>query len=124
MAFLTKHVLWQVTGAADEVVESIDSDELAKFFALKCDAEDEAAEVSTLIFWLFTHTHTLEQEMLETVFHFDSLYSTHKSNLLDIENEEENGNNSRPVGRSTLPERIGFGRDRVIEGRCPTCNSV
>nr|GMC93031.1 tripeptidyl-peptidase 2 isoform X2 [Ipomoea batatas] len=34
----------QVTDAADEVVESIDRDELAKYFSLKCDAEDDAAE--------------------------------------------------------------------------------
>ncbi|XP_031094573.1 tripeptidyl-peptidase 2 isoform X2 [Ipomoea triloba] len=34
----------EVTDAADEVVESIDRDELAKYFSLKCDAEDDAAE--------------------------------------------------------------------------------
>lgn len=36
----------QVVGAADEVIESVDTDELAKCLSLKTDPEDEGAEVS------------------------------------------------------------------------------
>lgn len=35
----------QVINAANEVVDSIDTDELAKFLAIKSDPEDEEAEV-------------------------------------------------------------------------------
>lgn len=86
MGFVTKHVLWQVTDAADEVVESIDRDELAKYFSLKCDAEDDAAEVSIEFLAVFSHfpikkkiftsyfNNTLEQEIY-TVYHFNTVYS-------------------------------------------------
>lgn len=47
----------QVIEAADEVIDSIDMDELAKFFAFKSDPEDEEAEVcfrdSTLSVFFF-----------------------------------------------------------------------
>lgn len=36
----------QIVGAADEVIGSIDTDELAKYFSLKSDPDDEGAEVS------------------------------------------------------------------------------
>jgi len=39
-----------VIGAADEVIDSIDKEELAKFFALKNDPEEEEAEVHNLVF--------------------------------------------------------------------------
>lgn len=39
----------QVINAANEVVDSIDKEELAKFFALKSDPEDEEAEVCILL---------------------------------------------------------------------------
>jgi len=39
-----------VIGAADEVIDSIDREELAKFFALKNDPEEEEAEVPNLVF--------------------------------------------------------------------------
>lgn len=52
---LLRDVLWkwdfccacilQVMDAADEVIDSIDKDELAKFFSLKSDPEDEETEV-------------------------------------------------------------------------------
>lgn len=35
----------QIIEAANEVIDSIDKEELAKFFALKSDPEDEEAEV-------------------------------------------------------------------------------
>lgn len=35
----------QIIDAANEVIDSIDREELAKYFALKNDAEDEEAEV-------------------------------------------------------------------------------
>jgi len=39
-----------VIGAADEVIDSIDREELAKFFARKNDPEEEEAEVPNLVF--------------------------------------------------------------------------
>jgi len=40
-------VLWQVIGAADEVIDSIDRDELAKYLSQKSVPEDEGEEVSS-----------------------------------------------------------------------------
>lgn len=42
---LSLSVILQVIDAANEVVGSIDRDELAKYFSLKSDPEDEEAEV-------------------------------------------------------------------------------
>lgn len=39
----------QVIGAANDVIDSIDREELAKFFALKNDPEDDDAEVLILV---------------------------------------------------------------------------
>jgi tripeptidyl-peptidase-2 len=39
----------QVIDAANEVVDSIDRDELAKFYSLKSDPEDEEAEVCIIL---------------------------------------------------------------------------
>jgi len=41
-------VLWQVIGAADEVIDSIDRDELAKYLSQKSVPEGEEEEVFTL----------------------------------------------------------------------------
>lgn len=43
--------LSQIVNAANEVINSIDKDELLKFFSVKPDPEDEEAEVSG--FWFF-----------------------------------------------------------------------
>lgn len=47
----------QIISAVDEVVASIDRDELAKYCALRSDPEDEATEVSVhlLVFLLLLH---------------------------------------------------------------------
>lgn len=37
----------QIIAAANEVIESIDTEQLAKSFSLKSDPDDEDAEVST-----------------------------------------------------------------------------
>lgn len=49
-------VALQVIDAANEVVDSIDRDELAKFFSLRTDPEDEEAEVCScqLILFIFS----------------------------------------------------------------------
>lgn len=39
----------QVISAADEVADSVDRDELAKYFAIKSEPEDEEAEVCILL---------------------------------------------------------------------------
>lgn len=44
----------QIISVADEVIASIDRDELAKYFALRSDPEDEATEVSVHLFVFFT----------------------------------------------------------------------
>lgn len=46
----------QVIDSANEVVDSIDREELAKFLSLKSDPEDEEAEVC-IILLLPTHPH-------------------------------------------------------------------
>lgn len=49
------HATLQIIEAADEVINSIDRDELAKFLALKNDPEDEEAEVLSFLLLLFTN---------------------------------------------------------------------
>lgn len=44
--FVTDGYTLQIIDAANEVIDSIDREELAKFFALKNDPDDEEAEVS------------------------------------------------------------------------------
>ena len=39
---------YQIIAAADEVVESIDRDELAKFLSINCDPEEEEFKVIAL----------------------------------------------------------------------------
>ena len=46
-----------MVGAANEVINSIDREELAKFFALKNDPEDEEAEVLNLVFNTIIYFH-------------------------------------------------------------------
>lgn len=36
----------QIIGAADELINSIDIDELAKYFSVKSDPDDDGAEVN------------------------------------------------------------------------------
>lgn len=43
----------QVIDAANEVIDSIDQDELAKYFSQKSDPEDEEAEVWINVFFFF-----------------------------------------------------------------------
>lgn len=38
-------MILQIIGASDEVIDSIDRDELARYYSLKSDPEDEGAEV-------------------------------------------------------------------------------
>lgn len=45
LSYTSISVALQVIDAANEVVDSIDRDELAKFFSLRSDPEDEEAEV-------------------------------------------------------------------------------
>ena len=45
----------QVIDAANEVIDSIDREELAKFFALKNDPEDEEAEVLIHVPFAFSY---------------------------------------------------------------------
>lgn len=56
----------QVIVAADEVIDSIDTEELAKFFAFKSDPEDEEAEVcfrhsTLLVFFLCDLYHLIQK---------------------------------------------------------------
>lgn len=51
---ILEFIFLQIISAADEVVASIDRDELAKYFALRSDPEDEATEVSVHLFVFFT----------------------------------------------------------------------
>lgn len=47
---LTLHVviIVQIITSAEEVIDSIDRDELARYFSLKSDPDDEGAEVGLL----------------------------------------------------------------------------
>jgi hypothetical protein len=42
---LTKEISFQVIAAADELIDSIDKEELAKYLSLKPDPDDEEAQV-------------------------------------------------------------------------------
>lgn len=57
----------QIISAADEVVTSIDRDELAKYCALKSDPEDEAAEVSVYLFAFILAHIQLKQKYLVVI---------------------------------------------------------
>ena len=49
--------------AADDIIDSIDKDELAKYFCLKSEPEDEGAEVSIcLLIHALSFSDVLEQQ--------------------------------------------------------------
>lgn len=45
--FFIIHLLLQVVNAADEIINSVNREELAKYFSQKSDPEDDSAEVSS-----------------------------------------------------------------------------
>lgn len=68
----------QVIEAADEVIDSIDVEELAKFFAFKSDPEDEEAEVCF-------------RDSTLSVFFLAIISPNSEVNSTFVENEEEDG---------------------------------
>lgn len=44
-------LLLQVVNAADEIINSVNREELAKYFSQKSDPEDDSAEVSSNYYW-------------------------------------------------------------------------
>lgn len=62
--------LLQIIDAADEVVDSVDKDELAKYFSVKNDPEDEGAEVRIYVASCFSQSKASRNQLLRPYFLF------------------------------------------------------
>lgn len=60
--------LLQIIDAADEVVDSVDKDELAKYFSVKNDPEDEGAEVRIYVASCFSQSKASRKPITEALF--------------------------------------------------------
>lgn len=126
----------QVIDSANEVVDSIDREELAKFLSLKSDPEDEEAEVCIILlnncppplsfsFWrliisnlisINNFFHCCLPYASLTYFKFSGEWKLIIS-YFNLEKQEEDGDNSWPISRGTVPKRIGTSRYWISKGR-------